>query len=161
MSDDVLFHEEQLFRRPWLLLLILLIDVPLLAFLILGPPIVLVAGLLPIAIATGLLLAAKLVVDVDSREIRISFHFLWPTRRIAIADVKTAAATHYNALLEYGGWGVRLGWKGWAFNVDGDEGVLVETADGKRVLIGSRRAKELEAAIARALAEHAGGPATP
>lgn len=153
MSDEIRCHEEQQFRQAWLWLLILLIDVPVVVLILVGrsSPGVLIALIVPVLV-TALMLAAKLVVDVDRNEIRIAFHFLWPTRRIAIADVKTAKATHYNALLEYGGWGVRLGWKGWAFNVDGDEGVLVETNDGKQVLIGSRRAKELEAAIARGIA---------
>lgn len=151
------FHEEQQFRQAWLWLLILVIDVPILAVVLVGRSSsgALFALVVPVLV-TALLLAAKLVVDVVSDEIRIAFHFLWPTRRIQVADVKSATATHYNALLEYGGWGVRLGWSGWAFNVDGDEGVLVETKDGKRVLIGSRRAKELEAAIAKAVAARSG-----
>jgi len=52
-----------------------------------------------------------------------------------------------------GGYGVRLGFRGWAFNVSGDEGVLVETTDGSRLMIGSRHPKELEAAITRAKTE--------
>ena len=42
---------------------------------------------------------------------------------------------------------------GWVFNTGGDEGVLVETTRGDRVMIGSQRAAELEAAIARAVAD--------
>jgi len=42
---------------------------------------------------------------------------------------------------------VRLGFRGWAFNVSGDEGVLVETNDGSRLMIGSQRPKGLEKAI--------------
>jgi tetraacyldisaccharide-1-P 4'-kinase len=37
-----------------------------------------------------------------------------------------------------------------AYNVSGDEGLLVETTKGARVMIGSRRAQELETAIASA-----------
>jgi hypothetical protein len=45
---------------------------------------------------------------------------------------------------------VRLAFRGWAFNVSGDEGVLAEMNHGSRVVIGSQRPKELEAAIVRA-----------
>ena len=148
------FHEEQQFRAWWIWVLLLFVDVPLLVVIAFaryteGT----LTGVLVAAFATALVFAAKLAVDVDRDEIRISFHFLWPKRRIPIANIRSARAQHYSPLVDYGGWGVRLSWKGWAFNVSGSEGVLVETNDGRRVMIGSRRPKELEAAIARAVAE--------
>ena len=104
-----------------------------------------------LVLVTALFLAASLETTVDREAINIAFHFLWPKRRISIPDVRKAEATKYRPLLEYGGYGVRLGFRGWAFNVSGDEGVLVETKDGSRVMIGSQRPKELESAIARAM----------
>ncbi len=155
MADESLFHEEQHFRSRWVWALLAVADAPLIAVLVLTRIIsysLLVAAIVVTLIA-ALFLAARLVVDVTDDEITISFHFLWPTRRIRIAEVKTAHATTYNSLLEYGGYGVRLGFKGWAFNTGGSEGVHVETNDGKRVMIGSRRANALEDAIARAVAQ--------
>jgi hypothetical protein len=112
-----------------------------------------IAIFIPVAV---LFLAARLVVDVTAEEIRVSFHFLWPTRRVAIERVRRAHAQRYSPLFDYGGWGVRYAFsRGWAFNAGGHEGVLVETTDGKKIMIGSRRPAELEAGIARALAEHA------
>ena len=93
-----------------------------------------------------------MVVDVDESGVHASFHFLWPTRHIRFEDIKRATATRYNSLLDYGGWGVRLTPKGWAFNTGGSEGVLIETVKGKRIMIGSHRAMELKEAIARASA---------
>jgi len=66
--------------------------------------------------------------------ITVAFHFLWPKRRIPISEVRKAVATKYRPFLDYGGYGVRLGFRGWAFNVSGDEGVLVETNDGSRLM---------------------------
>ena len=66
--------------------------------------------------------------------------------------MRKAEATTYRPFLDYGGYGVRLGFRGWAFNVSGNEGVLVETNDGSHLMIGSQRPKELEAAVARARA---------
>jgi len=102
---------------------------------------------------TVLLLAARLVVDVDRQEITIHFRLIWPTKRISIAEVRRACAMKYRPIIDYGGYGVRLGLKGWAYNVSGNEGVLVETIGGARLMIGSQRAKELEAAIERAKRE--------
>ena len=104
----------------------------------------------------ALVLAANLETTVDRDAITVAFHFLWPKRRIPISDVRKAGATKYHPFLDYGGYGVRLGLRGWAFNVSGDEGVLVETSDGLRLMIGSQRPKELEAAIANARQERQG-----
>jgi TATA-box binding protein (TBP) (component of TFIID and TFIIIB) len=50
-------------------------------------------------------------------------------------------------LLEYGGWGIKYGRKGKAYNVSGNRGVQLVFKDGKQLLIGSQRAEELAEAI--------------
>ena len=151
------FHEEQRFGW-WVWALIAVIAVPVLVGALLAARsgvegvIAIVVGPVTIVSVLGLLALAKLVTDVDERGIHVSFHLLWPTRHIPLDDVQRAHATEYSPLVDYGGWGVRLSWKGWAFNTGGAEGVLVETKSGKRIMIGSQRAKELEAAIAKAIA---------
>lgn len=149
------FHEEQRFRQWWLWALLLIIAVPMLVLAATGE-LTLVLGAL-IVIGVGVLIAlARLVVDVDREAITVAFHFLWPTRRIPISAVRRAQATKYHALLDYGGYGVRFGLRGWAFNVSGDEGVVVETNDSSSLLIGSQRPHELESAIARAVRDREG-----
>ena len=151
------FHEEQRFG-PWVWAVLAIIAIPVLvaAVGLAGrDPAALAAilvGPLVVALITALFAFAKLVTDVDARGIHVSFHLLWPPRDIPLDDVQRAHAMEYSPLWEYGGWGVRLSWKGWAFNTGGAEGVLVETRSGKRIMIGSRRAKDLEVAIAKALA---------
>jgi hypothetical protein len=151
------FHEEQRFS-PWLIRTLLLIAVLPVAFVFFVRGVVLSVMIVPlILLAVGVLLAfARLVVDVDREAITVAFHFLWPKRRIRISDVRKAEATKYSPLLDYGGYGVRLGFRGWAFNTSGDMGVLVETNDGSRLMIGSHRPKELEAAIEGAKREQEG-----
>jgi hypothetical protein len=151
------FHEEQRFGR-WVWVVIAVIAVPVLIGALgagqsgSGSVVAILVAPATIVAVLVLLALAKLVTDVDERGIHVSFHLLWPTRHIPFADVQRAHATAYSPLVDYGGWGVRLSWKGWAFNTGGAEGVLVETKSGKRIMIGSRRAKELEAAIAKASA---------
>ena len=157
------FHEEQRFRQPWLLVLLMVLAIPAVIVAIdvavrqpalLLPALLLGAGVIA---AIALLFAlARLVVDVDRDVITVAFHFLWPKRQIRISEVRKAEATKYSPLLDYGGYGVRLGFRGWAFNVSGDEGVLVETDDGSRLMIGSQRPKMLEAAIAKARQDRQG-----
>ena len=155
------FHEEQIFSR-WLFWgIVAVVGIPAAAAVVewLVRPGVLVPSLAAILIflpIAAVLILARLVVDVDDRGIHVNFHLLWPTRHIPLDDVQRAGATQYNPLGAYGGWGVRLSWKGWAFTAGGSEGVLVETKGGKRIMIGSRRAKELEAAIAQAIAARSG-----
>jgi len=153
------FHEEQSFRQWWLPVLLAVVALPVIVVLAMRGPVLEVIVVPLVVLAIGALFAfARLVVDVDREAITVAFHLLWPKRRIAIASVRRAEATKYRPLIDYGGYGVRLGFKGWAYNVSGDEGVLVETADGARVMIGSQRPKELESAIARAKREREGRP---
>ena len=151
----MLFREEQRFWAAWVWALLVAFDLPILLLVVFTGEPALLTGAAIVSLVALLFAAARLSVDVTAEEITVSFHYLWTTRRIKIADVRRAHATTYNALLEYGGYGVRLGPRGWAFNTGGDEGVLVETNDGTRLMIGSRRAAELEAAIARAVGARA------
>lgn len=151
------FHEEQRFGW-WVWALVAVIAIPVLVGAVgaarsdAAAAIAILVGPAAIVAVLALLALAKLVSDVDERGIHVSFHLLWPTRHIPLEDVQRAHATAYSPLIDYGGWGVRLSWKGWAFNTGGAEGVLVETKSGKRIMIGSRRAKDLEEAIAKAIA---------
>ena len=73
-------------------------------------------------------------------------------KEIRMADVAEAKARKYSPIGEYGGWGIRRGWSsGWAYNMQGDEGVQLVLRDGKKILIGSQRAAELADCIGRAM----------
>ena len=151
------FHEEQRFGR-WLWVLVLVFGGAAVIPLI-GRPVPLAAlafGPIVIALVVALIGLSRLDVDVDDGGIHIAFHLLWPTRHIPLENVKRAQATQYSPLL-WGGWGVHYMFlRGWSFNTGGHEGVLVELNSGSSVMIGSQRAKELEAAIAKATAARAG-----
>ena len=68
-------------------------------------------------------------------------------RAIPKLDITGVEAVVYRPLGDFGGWGIR-GWGGRvAYNVRGNEGVELTLFDGRRVLIGSRHADALAAAI--------------
>lgn len=79
---------------------------------------------------------------------------VWPLhlsfRKFAWGDMDRHEAVTYRPIRDYGGWGIRLGKEGWAYNMYGKRGVLLHLRSGKTQLIGSQRPEELAAAITRA-----------
>jgi hypothetical protein len=88
-----------------------------------------------------------LITEVHDDEIVVHFKWLWKAKRIEIGDVREAAAVTYRPLLDYGGWGIRLGRKGWAYNVSGNRGVELGLRNENNLMIGSQEPENLAAAI--------------
>ncbi len=57
----------------------------------------------------------------------------------------------YSPLMEYGGWGLKLGLfgKGTAFNVSGDQGLQLEFTNDRKLLIGTNKAEELSEVLSQ------------
>jgi hypothetical protein len=166
--SDVRFVEEQRFRQWWLILLVLfVVAVTAIPFgsgmvqqLVSGQPwgdkplpdgALVGVGIFAIGIPLGvawLLLAARLTTTVGDATLHVQ---LWPIHRkrkeLDLMRLTKIEAQTYRPLRDYGGWGVRRGRKGWAYNVSGDRGVLLTYDDGETVLIGSQRDAELADAI--------------
>lgn len=80
------------------------------------------------------------------------------TRQVPLSDIRRAYAREYRPIREYGGWGIR--WfpgRGMVYSMSGKEGVQLELANGKRLLVGSRRPEQLLAAIVRKSEAHGEG----
>ena len=111
-------------------------------------PVVVICGILVPAGIGFLIWVARLETEVrqDGLYIRyVPFHRRF--KRFKAEDLSEYHARTYRPVLEYGGWGIRCGWKGRAYNVSGNRGVQLVFRDGRRVLIGSSQPPELEAAI--------------
>jgi hypothetical protein len=109
----------------------------------------LIVSILTVGLTVGLLglfWRSVLVVEVRGDGLALDF---WPlTRcRIAFRDIVRVEPCRYRPLREYGGWGVRRGPGGSAYNVSGNRGVRLYLSDGTRLLIGSQRERDLAAAI--------------
>ncbi|HEV7499621.1 MAG TPA: hypothetical protein VGQ33_06425 [Vicinamibacteria bacterium] len=100
---------------------------------------------LPVA-AVALVIFMELRVTVQPDALRIRMLPL-VDRTIRRGEIARAEARTYHPIREYGGWGVRIGRGKRAYSVSGDRGVELILADGMRVMIGSRRADDLAAAI--------------
>ncbi len=75
------------------------------------------------------------------------FPFHCSFQKIPLEDLRDYEARTYSPLKEYGGWGIRWGASGKAYNVGGNRGVRLELSNGERILIGSRRPEELAEAL--------------
>lgn len=152
---DTLFIEKQRFTQWWLWLLLMVVNILVLnSFvkqIIFGevvgsrpaPDAVLfIITLLPIGI-TILFYKVRLVTIITSEN--ISFQFT-PFKKSSIKwnEIKTAQIRTYNSLREYGGWGYRIGRNGIAYNIIGNKGLQLELKNGRKILIGTQKAEELQ-----------------
>ena len=96
----------------------------------------------------GIFFFFELETKVDQEGIQYRFkpfhrrrrHILWT--EVAEVTVKT-----YRPIMDYGGWGIRKGRKGSAYNVFGNQGLALVLKSGKRVLFGTQRPEELRRLI--------------
>ena len=91
----------------------------------------------------------RLITEVRYDGLYIRFFPLqFHKHKISLGEIKKYEIRTYSALKEYGGYGIRYGKNGKAYNVSGNRGVQLEFQDGKRLLIGSQRPEELVSALA-------------
>jgi hypothetical protein len=86
-------------------------------------------------------------VKVDGLYIRF-FPLQFHQHKISLGEIKEYEIRSYSALREYGGYGIRYGKNGKAYNVSGSRGVQFEFQDGKRLLVGSQKPEEFFSALA-------------
>ena len=141
------FREEQRFRQPWLWLIVLgaagIAWYAAVGQLVLGRPFgdrpasdgLLLVFLLAFGVGLPLFFRAlRLVTVVDAGGVHFRFiPFQMAARVIPPEYISSYAARTYRPLVEYGGWGIRSGRGGDAYNVSGDRGVQFVLAGGKRV----------------------------
>lgn len=89
---------------------------------------------------------AKLETKIDKDEVSIVFRpFINKPKVFRWEDIKEAHVRKYNSLTEFGGWGIRYGWNGKAYNTSGNQGLQLVLKSGKKVLIGTQKASDVEA----------------
>jgi hypothetical protein len=162
------FHEVQQFRQPWLWLVLLATTITVASVFIHGFYIQLYLGhpwgdkpmpdtMLVIVGAFSVLLTAgltflfynlKLITDVNSDGIHLRF-FPLTSKTVQYEDITSCRARSYRPIREYGGWGIRFGPNGKAYNVFGNRGVQLEFSNATPLLIGSQRPEDLAAVINR------------
>ena len=92
------------------------------------------------------ILIRKVGLDTEVSKKGLTFRFVPFHRREKVylfENILCVEAVHYRPIRDYGGWGIRIGRNGKAYNVSGNMGVMVNLEDGKRFLIGSQKSELL------------------
>tara|TARA_R110002072_G_scaffold21664_3_gene76619 strand:+ start:52374 stop:52811 length:438 start_codon:yes stop_codon:yes gene_type:complete len=96
------------------------------------------------ALILGLILNLKLETRIDDN--RISFRYLpfilkW--RQYPKAMINSVEVIKYSPISDYGGWGIKGNKTTKAYSVLGDEGIIMDVGEKKKILIGTMKSKEL------------------
>jgi hypothetical protein len=67
---------------------------------------------------------------------------LFPLTELSKYEIRT-----YQPIREYGGWGIRYGSSGKAYNISGNTGMQLELKDGTRILLGTQKPEEFLKAV--------------
>ncbi len=165
MADQtIVFKERQRFRQVWLWVLILgIASIFIAGFIsqvILGgefgnrPMADIQLAIMTALVGIGLpLFFYKMSLTTEVMPDKLNVRF-WPFHlkpvTINLHDLRDFEAVTYNPIMEYGGWGIRWGFKGKAYNVHGNQGVKLYFYKGEPLLIGSQKPDELFDALTKA-----------
>lgn len=156
-EKEILFKEVQKFS-PWLTIppIIALAVISLIVAAGLGQQsiqtgrkilwILLAPGLPGLVVLFFILARLETVVYSDALYVRFfPVHIRY--RKFTKEQIVSHLDCRYRPLRDFGGWGIRFGKNGKAYNIKGDRGVQLVFKDGGRLLIGSQRQGELALAI--------------
>jgi hypothetical protein len=147
MKSTILFQEKQQFRQWWLWLLLTAIT----GFLFLKTVLwhdygnmnstTMLFPLTIMALVVLLFWFIKLETKIAEEGIYVSFFpLLLATKFYSWEKIENAFIKKYNPILDYGGWGIRMG----AYNVSGNMGLQLEFKNGNKLLIGTQKAEEIQ-----------------
>ncbi|MDC0204333.1 hypothetical protein OAJ65_00895 [Flavobacteriales bacterium] len=143
---SALFEEKQKFTQWWLW--VILLSFPIISV---GPfdenAINLYHVLIGLAIPLLFyLFELRIKVNEDGLHYQFSpFHLKF--HAIKMYEIESFKAMKYSPLKEYGGWGIRYGFKGKAYNMSGNKGVKIFLKNGSNIMFGSQKHKELAKAL--------------
>lgn len=105
----------------------------------------LVGSAVLVVLLTTLILLIKLETRIDRHGLYYRFYPIHRKfKRVKPADDVNVYVRTYSPLREYGGWGIR-GWgNSKALNISGREGIQIEWGNGRKLLIGTKRAQEAQ-----------------
>ena len=152
------FIEEQKFTQP-LLIVGLSIAFVVVCFSIaqewetisngtIGEKITGVSGLIIIILVAFLFAKLKLKTRIDEKGIYYQYfplHFSY--KLIEWSTISKCYIRNYDAIFEYGGWGVKFSFrkmKGKSFTTKGDIGLQLELNNERKILIGTQKKEELQ-----------------
>ena len=143
-----LFEENQRFTQWWLW--VILLSFPIISV---GPFDENRINFYHVMIGIGIPLlfyTFQLRLKVNSEGLHYQFFpFHFKPHTIKIEDIEKYKVMEYSPLKEYGGWGIKYGFKGKAYNVSGNKGVKIFLTNGLNIMFGSQKYNELAKALKR------------
>jgi hypothetical protein len=138
------FTETQRFRQWWLWALMgasfLIVTVPLVTTEAgEAPPAW--GGVLVIALVSLLLYVWRLDTRLDAQGIHYRVFPVLPWRTITWSSIKSMSVEKYGFV----GYGIRLGFDGWVYNIAGNQGLRIVRAKNQVITLGTQRPDELRA----------------
>jgi hypothetical protein len=162
MEKEILFKETQKFSQWWIWL-IMLLTIGILIFVLFQimngqgskenslPLVIIVSSGLFIIVSTVILFVnMRLETQIRKDGVYVRFFpFHLSFKEYTWEKISKSFVRQYRPIVEYGGWGLRLGLAGRAFNVSGDKGLQLEFNDNKKLLIGTNKPEELTETLKR------------
>jgi hypothetical protein len=151
-EHEVVFQEEQPFDQIWLWAVMgIELFVVLLPLILTGQAWYVIAMVVGIMVMTFALLGSlKLQTRIDSEGVHYRMRvFHWKEQTIPWHEIDQIYVREYSPIKEYGGWGMRYGSAGKAFNVKGNYGIQITKKDGKRILIGTQQPDEVSSYLSQ------------
>lgn len=171
--EKVLFTEEQRFTQTWIAILLygmLVLNAGIFGYglykqIALGEAwgntpmsdtALITVFLVVLIVFAGLLILfhrAVLITTITTEAIKVKFPpFFFSEKSFRAPEIKAAEVRKYRPILEYGGWGVRVGVrKGKAYNVKGHWGIQLYLKNSKKILIGTQKKDQATWAIQKML----------
>ena len=152
-KQNVLFEESQRFNQWWLWLILLGSWGSMIYGLFTDKPESPLAYIVPVLIMVGLpifFLQMRLITRITDEGIYVRFiPFHFKEQFYTWDSLESAQVRTYSPLREYGGWGIKYGFNGQGkvYNVSGNQGLQLVFKSGDKLLIGTQRPDEIQAAI--------------
>ncbi len=158
--SKIYYKEEQRFRQWWLWLLLLLVcGIWVWQFvqqIFLKVPFgnnpapdiaVYLTGIFPLLV---IILFRFMILETVVKDTGVYYRFKpfqRKPREIKQEDIAAFEVKKYRPLKDFGGWGIRYGLKGKAYNVSGDQGLFFKLNNGKKFMLGTQNPVSIKAAM--------------
>lgn len=148
------FHETQSYKGSWVMYLILLTEVPTFILMLvlfftsenkqeIGIALTIVVSVMGLTIALILNISLEVKINHSGVHYRY-FPFIRKWRHIPIEKIKDLKIITFNPIFDFGGWGIKRNKTTKLYNILGDQGLLIDTGEQKKTLLGTAKSKELE-----------------
>lgn len=153
MANQI-YKEIQSYRGTWIVYFIILVELPTIILLLtfyfqaedkaeMGIALTVVGATM--ALIFLFIFNLRMETRIDQYGISFKyFPFIRSWRKYPKETIRTISVINYNPIMDYGGWGLKGNKTTKAYSIMGDQGLLFDVGDKKKIMIGTMKAKELE-----------------